>query len=407
MDKRTADQIRQRSAWESARKEHPKDFPQLPPVPGARYSDPAFFELEQRHVFGASWLFAAIEDELPEPGDVYGVEHLQSGVLLARGRDGVIRAFRNTCTHRGTPLVAGGKGHVARRIVCPYHNWSFELTGELGSVPERRDFRDLDTSCLGLRSLRCESFGGSVFVNFDADAEPLKTALGAVFDELDDEIGERAPGTEMRLIRKVSYDVPCNWKAAADANLETYHINALHKDTASGAIDQHGTTIALYPKGHARMFLYARDPAAGAALPLPRFPHTSPICGEGVMSYGIFPNIALVLSPYLMFTVNSWPVSPSETRYDTYYMGAEPETDETKAVWDLLLGFNDAVIGEDVSVLAGIQRSIDAGNLEQVPLSYMERRIYHLHEEIDRRIGPDRIPEELRVEPVLEPCLEG
>lgn len=407
MDKRAADQIRRQSAWESDRKHHPTDFPSLSPVPAARYSDPAFFELEQRHVFARCWLFAALEDELREAGDVYGVEHLASDLLLARGRDGVIRAFHNTCTHRGTPLIAGGKGHVARRIVCPYHNWSFELTGVLGSVPERRDFRNLDTSCLGLRSIRCECFGGSVFVNFDTDAAPLRDSLGTAFTELDDEIGDRAPGTEVRLIRKISYDVPCNWKAAADANLETYHVNALHQKTAAGAIDQRSTTIALFLKGHSRMFLEARDPAAAAAVPLPRFPHASPLSGEGVLTYGIFPNIALVLSPYMMFTVNSWPVSPNQTRYDTYYMGAELETDESKAFWDLLLGFNTAVIEEDVSVLAGIQRSIDSGNLESIQLSYMERRIYHLHEEVDRRIGQDRIPQQLRVEPVLEPYLEA
>jgi len=407
MDERTADRIRQRSAWETERKGYPEGFPALPPVPAARYGDPAFFALEQRHVFGSSWLFAALDDELRDPGDVLGVEHLATAVLLARGQDGVIRGFHNTCTHRGTPLVARGPGHVARRIVCPYHHWSFELTGELASYPEKRDFRGLDRSCLGLRPVRCETFGGSIFVNFDPDAAPLQESLGRVFHELDDEIGERAPGTGMRLIRKVSYDLPCNWKVAADANLETYHVNALHRNTASEAIDPRTTTIALYAQGHARMFLKGRDPAAAAALPLPRFPHVSPLAGEGVLSYGIFPNVALVLAPYMMFTVNAWPVGPSQTRYEVCYMGAAPETDETKAVWDLLLGFNGAVIEEDVSVLAGIQRSIDAGNLEALTLGYMERRIYHLHEEVDRRIGATRIPQELRVQPVLEPFLEG
>ena len=184
MDKQTADRIRQLSAWETDRKDHPEDFPSLPSVPAARYSDPAFFELEQQHIFRNTWLFAALDDELREPGDVYGVEHLASDLLLARDRDGEIRAFHNICSHRGTPLVAAGKGHVERRIVCPYHSWSFKLNGELGNVPEGRDFRNLDKSCLGLKPIRCERFGGSVFVNFDPDAAPLWESLGFVFDEL-------------------------------------------------------------------------------------------------------------------------------------------------------------------------------------------------------------------------------
>lgn len=405
MDERISEQIRNRSTWETERKDYPQDVPSLPPIPAARYSDPDFFALEQRHVFGKAWLFAAIEDELREPGDVIGIEHLASDLLIVRASDGVVRAFYNTCSHRGARLVPEGKTHLSRRILCPYHNWSYELTGELRSVPERRDFRDLDTSCLGLRPVRCESWAGLVFVNFDADADPLRESLGAVVHELDSEVGDAAPDTEVHLIRKCSYEVPCNWKAAADANLETYHINALHRTTAADVIDQHTTTIALYPRGHSRMFLRARD-ANPPTLPLATFPHVGPLSAEGVLTYGLFPNIALVLAPYLMFTTNSWPVAPNRTRYDLYFMGAAPETAETKAIWDLVLGFNISVIEEDVAVLAGIQRGMDSGNLDSIPLGYQERRIYQLHEEIDRRIGSNRIPEALRIKHVLEPCLE-
>ena len=406
MDPKTADDIRARSAAEAARRDHPASFPALPSVPAARYVDRDFFELERGHVFGRGWLLAALDDDLPEPGDVFGIDHLEVDLALVRGKDGRVRAFRNACSHRGTPLVAPGPGHVSRHLVCPYHQWSYDLEGALHAVPEARDWKELDRSCLGLRSVACDAFAGFVFVNFDEAPKPLRDSLGQVHAELDDEIGERAAGTRLRLVRRVIHEIPCNWKLASDANLETYHVNALHKDTAANVLDSRTTTISLFANGHSRMVAQGRSGDAPMP-PLPAFPHASPLSAEGVLNYGLFPNVALVLSPILLFTVNAWPVGPDRTRYETWYMAQEPETDATKAIWDLVLGFNDTVIGEDVTVLAGMQRSLASGSLERIPLSYQERRIYHVHEEIDRRIGAGLIDEHLRVEPVLEAHREG
>ena len=405
MNPELADQIRSASAQETARRRYPEGFPALPPVPAGRYTDPAFFELEREHVFGKSWLFAAHVDELREPGDVIVIDHLFAPILLTRGSDGEVRAFYNVCSHRGSPLLGPGKHHVRRRIVCPYHAWTYELTGELGSVTEERDFKNLDRSCLGLRAVRCEHFAGFVFVNFDAVAPPLRTVLGTVVEEMDDEVGDKAPGTEYHLIKKCSYEIAGNWKLAVDANLETYHVNVLHRDTVAGAIDLHTTTIALYASGQSRMFLRQR-PGIAAEIPLPRFPHVGDLAGEGVLTYSLFPNIAWVISPQLMFTTNSWPVAHDRTRYDLYFVGAGPATEETQPVWDLIIGFNVNVIEEDVEAIQGMQCSLNSGALEGIPLSYQERRIYQTHEEIDRQIGIDRIPPSLRVTPVLGPVIE-
>ena len=405
MNKETADQIRSASDREARRRSHPDGFPSLPLVPARRYTDPDFFELEREHIFGKAWLFAAHVDELREPGDLLAIEHLSVPVLLTRAKDGQVRAFFNTCTHRGTPLVGPGTHHVKRRIACPYHAWAFDLTGELGSVPESRDFKDLDRACLGLRTIRCEQFAGFVFVTFDPEAPPLRTALAPVVAEMDDEVGDGAPGSEFHLIKKCSYEIAGNWKLAVDANLETYHVNQLHKDTASSAIDLRTTTISLYSSGHSRMFLRQR-PEIEANLPLERFPHVGDLGSEGVLTYSLFPNIAWVISPQLMFTTNSWPIAHDRTRYELYFIGAAAATEETQPIWDLLLGFNVNVIEEDIDAIQGMHRSLASGAIDGLPLSYQERRIYQTHEEIDRRIGVDRIPPSLRVTPVLDPWIE-
>jgi len=395
-----AAEIRARAAAEAERHGGPRGYSPLPGIPAVRYGDPEFFALERRHVFGRTWLFAALETEIPNPGDLIAIDHLAAPLFVARGFDGKIRGFYNSCRHRGTRLVAEGSSHVKKRIVCPYHAWSYELTGALASVAEPRDFPDLDRSCLGLRSVRCDVWAGMAFVNLDDEAPPLRSTLGPVFDELDDEIGDGAVGTEVHLLRKYSYEIECNWKLGVDANLETYHVNSLHRATVSNVIDQRTTTIELFGGGHSRMFLRSR-PEVNAELPVARFPHVGGLSAEGVLTYGLFPNVALVVSPNLLFTTNSWPLAPTRTRYDIYFMGPEPITSETEATWDFVLGFNIGVIEEDVAVLAGMQKSIDAGGLEQMHLGYQERRIYQLHEEIDRRIGADELPDGLAVEIVL------
>ena len=406
MNKEMADAIRSASDSEIKRESHPESFPSLPPVPARRYTDPEFFELEREHIFGKSWLFAVHVDELRAPGDLVAVDHLSAPVLLTRARDGAVHAFFNVCSHRGTPLVNTGKHQVKKRIVCPYHAWTYELSGELAGVPEERDFKGLEKACHGLNRVRCEEFAGFIFVNLDADAPPLRTALAPVVAEMDDEVGEGAQGTEYHLIKKCSYEIQGNWKLAVDANLETYHINMLHKATAAAAIDLRTTTISLYHSGHSRMFLRQR-PEINASLPLPNFPHVGDLAGEGVLTYSLFPTIAWVISPQLLFTTNSWPIAHDRTRYDLYVVGAGPATEETQPIWDMLLGFNVSVIEEDIEAIQGMQRSLESGALDGLSLSYQERRIYQTHEEIDRQIGVDLVPPSLRVTPVLEPWLEG
>lgn len=406
MNKEMADRIRSASNREAKRRSHPEEFPSLPPVPARRYTDPDFFELEREHIFGKAWLFAAHVDELREPGDLIAIEHLFAPVLLTRASDGEVRAFFNVCSHRGTPLVGAGRHHVKRRIVCPYHAWAYDLTGELASVPEGRDFKNLDQACLGLRTIRCDKFAGFVFVTFDSDAPPLRSALAPIVAEMDDEVGDGAEGTEFHLIKKCSYEISGNWKLAVDANLETYHVNQLHKNTAAAAIDLRTTTISLYRSGHSRMFLRQR-PEIDATLPLPKFPHVGDLGAEGVLTYSLFPNIAWVISPQLMFTTNSWPISHDRTRYELYFIGAGAATEQTQPVWDMVLGFNVNVIEEDIEAIGGMQRSLESGALDGLPLSFQERRIYQTHEEIDRRIGVERIPTSLRVTPVLGPWIEG
>ena len=124
MDASLVETIARRPTEERDRRTYPRDFPRLPLVPAARYCDPEFFEAEREHVFGKSWLLVAHADELPKPGDYLFLDQLAEPVLLVRGSDERVRAFYNTCRHRGGPLVKDRTGNAGPALVCGYHGWS-------------------------------------------------------------------------------------------------------------------------------------------------------------------------------------------------------------------------------------------------------------------------------------------
>ena len=161
----------------------------------------------------------------------------------------------------------------------------------------------------------------------------------------------------------------------------------------------------LLPGGHSRMFVSNQEGIAHAASPLPALPHVTEIGGEGIYSYLAFPNLILSLSPSLVFAVTIWPLGPSRCRYVVHTMGVD-RGEETRDAWDSMIGFLWQTLEEDLGILEMMQRNLDAGVLKELVHGYQERRIYYLHEEVDRRIGAARVPGSLRVKPLLEDWVE-
>ncbi len=399
--------ILDRGRRERERTAYPDGFPPIPPVPAARYADDSFAALEREHVFSSSWLFVAHSDELPEPGDYVLLRQLPKPVLLVRGTDGIVRAFLNSCQHRGGPVVSDTAGHTGRRLVCGYHAWTYDLEGTLVGLPGAQDFQ-VDTACLGLPPVRCEQWGSLVFVNLAEDAPPLLESLGDVGRELHDQIGGGPDVGPVHLGDRRSIAVDGNWKLTVDANIETYHVNTVHRNTAAVVLDQAATGIFLLRGGHSRMLVHRKE-GTDFPIDLPEFPGASELAGCGIYSYHLFPNTSIVFggSPALVFLISSWPLSPGRSLYDVHFLAATPADGPHARLVAALVDANWGVLLEDLENLPAIQRSVESGGLDHMTLSYQERRIYHQHEELDRRIGTDRVPEPMQVEPVLAPWVEG
>jgi phenylpropionate dioxygenase-like ring-hydroxylating dioxygenase large terminal subunit len=254
MDTATVQRFLDGMKYESERTAPPEGFPSLPDIPAGRYTDPAFLELEMTHLWRKSWLYACHIDELPEPGSYLLWRKTGSPILIVRGKDDVVRAFYNTCRHRGGPLVKSACGK-ADGLVCGYHGWTYNLEGKLINLRDRRDFPGLDLSQRPLIGVRCERFYNWIFINENLGAEPLLEHVHPFFEYF-----RQFEPECWRLVAKEAFDVNCNVKVLLDAFLEVYHLKSIHQNTVDRFLDHRGTTIALYREGHSIMVTPNRRP---------------------------------------------------------------------------------------------------------------------------------------------------
>jgi phenylpropionate dioxygenase-like ring-hydroxylating dioxygenase large terminal subunit len=395
--------FRERSAAETARTEPPEGFPALPDLALGRYTDPEFYALEQRLLFGRSWLYACHDSQLPEVGSYRLCDIVGRSVLLARGDDGEVRAFFNACRHRGAPVVREECG-TARMLVCQYHSWGYDLAGNLVRVPEERDFVGLCTADRALPPVRCEQWGGWWFVNLDADAPPLLETLDPLPRLLAD-----VAASPLRVISEQHVDLDCNWKIVAEAFLEVYHARTVHPTTVAPTVDTRGTVISLFDHGHQNMISPVRPGTRNDNREsLGTLAHVPPLFREQLQpAHGIFPNIISPLDAR-GFPFVFWPTSIATTRLDIIWFAADWGDGEMPGAdqWAKRLARFDVLMEEDYRNLAPIQRSMEHAAHGGQALNYQERRIWHVHAWIDKVIGPDLVPNHLRVADLLSEWVE-
>lgn len=188
------------------------------------YTSPAFYQREVETIFRKVWNFVGHVSQIDKPGDYFTLNFAGVPTIILRDGAAQLRAFANTCRHRGSELL-DGSGHC-RTIVCPYHSWSYGLDGALLAAPEMKETIGFDPAQNGLIPLRLDTWGGFLFLCFDDTAPGLAHYLG-------DLPVRTAPYglADMTCVRRKEFMLECNWKLFVENAKESYHIATVHRNT--------------------------------------------------------------------------------------------------------------------------------------------------------------------------------
>jgi phenylpropionate dioxygenase-like ring-hydroxylating dioxygenase large terminal subunit len=193
------------------------------PIPASNYTSPGFFAREVEKVWMKTWQFACRDEEIPNAGDTHVYELLSQAVILVRQHDGTVRAFKNVCRHRGRKLV--GSSGCNRTFRCAYHGLTWGLDGRLVENPFAWDFPQIEPDDIPLLSVRCESWAGFIFINFDDAAPPLLEVIAPMPEHFAHWKIENCYKSVH--VGKIAH---ANWKVCAEAFLEPHHVICTHPE---------------------------------------------------------------------------------------------------------------------------------------------------------------------------------
>jgi Rieske 2Fe-2S family protein len=201
-------------------------------LPRPFYSDDAIYRADMEQVWRKGWLFAGHSCELPEPGDWLTLQVDTDSVIVIRGEDGAVRALHNVCRHRGSQILAPGRGS-AKRLVCPYHQWTYDTQGALTFC---RGMHAIDRSTFSLKMVHCEQMEGLVFICLADNPPPFTAARELMAPFL------RPQGFACaKVAKQMDYEIRANWKLVWENNRECFHCNVNHPQYIKANWDHYNT----------------------------------------------------------------------------------------------------------------------------------------------------------------------
>jgi phenylpropionate dioxygenase-like ring-hydroxylating dioxygenase large terminal subunit len=414
------------------------------PISGDRYWSKAFAQREWDRIWTRTWQIAGVARQLAKAGDYITTTLGRETILCTRAEDGRTRAFYNVCQHRGMQLMDAEQGN-ARRLVCPYHGWAYNMLGELKAVPDEPDFiHGSPCGKANLVEIPCEVWAGFVWYNMDPACPSLRSFLGPIADQID-----TYPMDDMVRTHWVTINGDFNWKLIQDNFNESYHVPFVHPQTKYVMEYAYNfSQFDLYPNGHCRMLM----PGAGPTKTLQggedetlrylseelKFWGLDPDRFRGGKTreirealqrqkrllgaekgfdfssyrdaqltdhwhFTIFPNLSFSLKPDGNIWLRARPheSDPEKCYFDMWYMTLFPKGQtqyysQSMAEWvDLATPapHEQGDIGEvsmgpgidqDLSIWSGQQRGLRSRGYRREFLAHQERRVRYFHDNIDR-----------------------
>ena len=408
----------------------------------SRYYTPEFFQQEMETVWPKVWQWVCREEHIPEPGDSYVYEVGPYSIIAVRTEEGTIRAYHNSCLHRGTKFrPKEGTSHSAE-LQCPYHGWTWSLNGELKRVTCAWDFAHVEPKQFRLPEVRVRLWGGFVFINMDEHAPALEEYLGVLPEHF-----TAWPMEDLYVDMHIAKEMPCNWKAAQEAFFEAYHVKETHPQAlvsvsdANAQYDVYGDNVSrmllayglssphLAPRTEQEiidfMMIGDRSVVGGAKLKegetarsataertrralAERYGSDFSSCSDAeavdVIHYNLFPNMALVAGLQLPLAYRFRPIGmdPNRSLYEMIWLRPVPAgskrpepaevvrlTEEqsycTVPGMDPSLGL---VFDQDIDNLRRQQQGFRAAKkFGQTLGNYQEVRARQFHRTLDKYVG--------------------
>lgn len=308
---------------------------------------------------------------LPEAGSYLARDAALTPVVAVRGADGVVRAFRNACRHRGVQLLEGAG--CKKALVCRYHAWTYDLEGRLRGVPHEQGFPGLDKQDHGLVPLHAVERNGMVFVTQDQPVAP-DTALDAMPDLF---------GNGWQLLATVEAEFSANWKIVAEGFLEGYHIRATHAETFYPRQYDNLNVIEAFGRNSRITFPYRAIEKLRAVPPAQR--KTS---GVVTHVYHLFPNVVVATFPTNTIMTVLEPLAVDRTRLVNYTLSAMAQEEEGRAAVAQGRNFVAAGALEDRDVVCAAQRCLTSGANKFFTFGLFEGGIRHFHQQLSAALAP-------------------
>ncbi|MBJ7340247.1 aromatic ring-hydroxylating dioxygenase subunit alpha [Mycolicibacterium sp.] len=357
-------------------------------LPREAYVDPAVFDWERRHIF-SGWTCVGHASDMAGVGTQRAIGSGANAMLLVHGDDGVVRAFANTCRHRGHELLECGTSAKRRGIVCPYHSWSYRLDGGLRHAPGFGDGDGFEPAEFGLTPLRLVDWHGWLFV--DASGEDVEFAQHVA--GLEEIVSPYRP-EELVIVDRHSYELATNWKVIAENYQECYHCSTIHPELSKISPPDTGENLEFagsWMGGWMSMIEGAETMSFTGKSGGVAIKGLSEHELRTVMYLVGFPNLLVSLHPDYVMTHVMTPLAADRTHVECAWafpkdVAAQADFDPSYAVdfWDL-------TNRQDWAACESVQRGLSSPHARPGPLAPDEDGVYQFVTRVARSYqGRDR-----------------
>ena len=337
-------------------------------LPAWTYVDDDFFALERAKIFAPSWQIICHESDIADKGAYATLNFMGRLIMLVRGDDGAVRAFRNVCRHRAARLLDNNFGACSSRIVCPYHAWTYDLKGRFVGAPHRASYEEFRNEDYGLFPLKVEECGGFYFVLTGEDGPSFDDFIAPMREEF-----EIYKTKQMRALGRISLrERAVNWKIATENYVDKLHLPVAHEGL-SGLV---GPTYELKIEGEACRIEADLEAAAGPSLSaetyrkyLPEETRVPDHRRQRWIYMKLWPNLAFDLYPDQIDFMQFIPLAPGRTLLREISYALPDERREMRAARYLNWRVNRVVNVEDKDIIERTQAGFASGDYEPGPIA--------------------------------------